>query len=183
MVLTPLRTFPTTFCKRSAPAEGALTQIQRAFAASHHDLIYTFLRDQGWEAGEYYDIAAFGYLAAVRRYLTRPDLQKYAFSTIAWRSMKQSVAAFHKSELRQRDTERRYLEAAPPAPDPMAETEARLILHELASVSTPEQRRLAVLRLQGYTIAETARLRGMPPKRVSKLLREMYRVYLQLYKG
>lgn len=165
------------------PADGALTRIQRAFAASHHDLIYAFLRDQGWEAGEYYDIAAFGYLAAVRRYLTKPDLNRYAFSTIAWRSMKQSVAAFQRAELRRRDTERRYLEAAPRAPDPLEEMEARLILHELASVSTPEQRQLAALRLQGYTIAETACLGRMTPKRAGKLLREMYRVYLELYKN
>ena len=61
--------------------------------------------------------------------------------------------------------------------------EARLILHELASVSTPEQRQLAALRLQGYTIAETACLGHMTPKRAGKLLREMYRVYLELYKN
>ena len=171
----------TECCKQPPQAAGALTRTQRTFAADHHDLIYAFLHDYGREAGEYYDIAALGYLSAVRRYLTQPDLQKYAFSTIAWRSMKQSIAAFQRAELRQRDTERRYLETAPPAPDPMEEMEARLIMHELASVSTSEQRQLAALRLQGYTIAETARLRGMSPKRVSKLLREMYRVYLQLY--
>ncbi len=172
----------TICCKQSVQAEAALTLVQRDFAASHHDLIYAFLHSRGYRVSEYYDIAAFGYLAAVKRYLTQPVLRKYAFSTIAWRSMERSVASFHRAEIRRRDTEQRYLEIAPHQPDPMEEMEARLILHELASVSTPEQYQLAALRLQGYTIMETARLRGMSPHRVSKLLREMYRVYMQLYK-
>ena len=52
-----------------------------------------------------------GYLSAVRRYLTRPKLRQYAFSTVAWKSMQ----------------------------------------------------------------------RGMTPKRVRRLLKELYRVYFQLY--
>lgn len=49
-------------------------------------------------------------------------------------------------------------------------------------MTSEEQYRLASMRLQGYSIAETARSQGMSPKRVRKLLREMYQVYLKLYK-
>jgi len=35
--------------------------------------------------------------------------------------------------------------------------------------------------LQGYSVAETARHYGISPKRVRRLLKEMYRVYLSLY--
>lgn len=63
----------------------------------------------------------------------------------------------------------------------MEEVEARLFLHDLASISSQSQYELAVLRLQGYTISETAHARGMTPKRVRKLLKELYRVYFQLY--
>ncbi len=181
--MPPPATVSTICCKRPAPAAGALTRRQLVFAASHHDLIYAFLHCRGYRAGEYYDIAALGYLAAVRRYLTRPELRKYAFSTIAWRSMERGVSAFRRAEFRRREAERRYLEVAPRPPDPMEEMDARLILHELASVSTPEQYQLAALRLQGYTILETARMRGISPRRASKLLREMYRVYMLLYKN
>ncbi len=66
-------------------------------------------------------------------------------------------------------------------PDPMEELEAKLILHDLVFVSSPEQYELASLRSQGYTIKETARSLGMDARRVKKLLRELYRVYLQLY--
>lgn len=65
---------------------GAMTERQRRFAAKNHNLIYRYLHEKGWEVSEYYDIAAFGYLRAVRRYLTEPGLSIYAFSSIAWQA-------------------------------------------------------------------------------------------------
>lgn len=168
----------STACRRNETP--ALTEEQRRFAARNHDLILSFLNRQGWEEGEYYDIAAFGFLAAVKRYLTQPELRRYAFSTVAWRSMGRSIASFHRAEARRKETELRYLESAPKE-DPMVELEVRLFLHDLASSVSPEQYQMAVLRLQGYSIAETAMRQGMTPKRVRKLLRELYRVYFQLY--
>lgn len=125
-------------------------------------------------------IAAFGYLSAVRRYLSRPQLRQYAFSTIAWKSMQRSVAAFHRAEARRTQAEQSYLETVP-RKDPMEELEARMFLHDLASVASRPQYELAALRLQGCSIAETARQRGMTPKRVRRLLKELYRAYFQLY--
>lgn len=157
-----------------------LTEEQRRFAAGNHSLIYSFLNRQELDSQEYYDIAAFGYLSAVRRYLTQPTLRRYAFSTIAWRSMQRSVAAFHRAEARRTQAEQRYLETVA-VKDPMEELEAKLLLHDLASAATRPQYELAALRLQGYSIAEAARQRGMTPKRVRRLLKELYRAYLQLY--
>lgn len=138
------------------------------------------MNEKGWDEREYYDIAAFGYLSAVRRYLTRPELRRYAFSTVAWKSMERSIAAFHRAEARRTDAERQYMEAASRG-DPMEELEARLCLHDLASAASRSQYELAALRLQGCSIAETARQSGMTPKRVRRLLRELYRAYFQLY--
>ena len=39
------------------------------------------------------------------------------------------------------------------------------------------------MRLQGYTIAEIALAQGMPKIRIRRLLKELYRAYLQLYMG
>ena len=159
-----------------------MTEQQRQFAAEHHSLIYAFLREKGWPASEYYDIAAFGFLRAVCRYLTDPALGKFAFSTIAWRSMGQSVSSFNRAEARRKDAERRYMETArEEAPDPYVELEQRLLLHDLAAVSSEQQYRLASLRLQGYSIAEAARAQGMSTWRVRRLLRELYQVYFTLY--
>lgn len=159
-----------------------LTDEQRRFAAENHDLIYRFLHGGGLAVGEYYDIAALGFLSAVWRYHMMPELRRYAFSTVAWRSMERSIASFRRAEDRRKRAEQRYIETAPvTTPDPMEELEARLILHDLASLSSPEQYEMASLRAQGYSISETARSLGMDARRVRKLLRELYRVYLQLY--
>ena len=163
---------------------GAMTERQRRFAAKNHNLIYRYLHEKGWEVSEYYDIAAFGYLRAVRRYLTEPGLSIYAFSSIAWRAMAQSIAAIHRAERRRQDPAPRVLSAAAPArPPPAPELEARLLLHDLAAVSSKQQYELAEMRLQGYSIAEIALAQGMPKIRIRRLLKELYRAYFQLYMG
>lgn len=169
-------------CPPKLAAPQALTEEQRQFAADNHGLIYSYLWEKRLEIDDYYDIAVFGYLRAVRRYLTEPGLCRYQFSTIAWSAMRQSIASFRRAETRRKETERKYLStlrARPP--DPFEELEAKLLLHDLASVSSQEQYTLAAMRLQGYSIAETARAQGMDEKRVRGLLRELYRVYLRLY--
>lgn len=159
-----------------------MTEQQRQFAAEHHSLIYAFLREKGLPASEYYDIATFGFLRAVCRYLSDPALGAFAFTTIAWRAMGQSVSSFHRAEARRKDAERRYIETAQvEAPDPYVELEQRMLLHDLAAVSSEQQYRLASLRLQGYSIAEAARAQGMSAWRVRRLLRELYQVYFTLY--
>ena len=97
--------------------------------------------------------------------------------------MGQSIASYHRAETRRLESEQRYFQTVQPHnADPYEELEANLILHDLVTMTSEEQYRLATMRLQGYSIAETARSQGMSPKRVRKLLREMYQVYLQLYK-
>lgn len=167
---------------RRALSEG-MTDAQRQFAADHHNLIYTFLHEKGWAPDEYYDIAALGFLRSVMRYLSEPHLHRYPFSTIAWRAMGQSISAYHRAEARRIKGEQEYLLTAQSSvPDPFEEMETKLLLHTLAAVSGENRYRLAVMRLHGYSIAETARAQGMSPKRVRKMLREMYLVYLKLYK-
>lgn len=94
--------------------------------------------------------------------------------------MRKSIDDFRRAEAQRRSAERLYLASAP-VNDPMEELEVRLILHDLAASSSRPQYELAALRLQGYSIAETACRCGMTPKRVRKLLKELYRVYFQLY--
>ena len=94
--------------------------------------------------------------------------------------MQRSIAAFQQAEARRTQAEQRYLELMPKR-DPMAELEAKLFLHDLASVASRPQYELAALRMQGCSIAEAARRRGMTPQRVRRLLKELYRAYFQLY--
>lgn len=94
--------------------------------------------------------------------------------------MRRSIASFRQAEARRKEAEQCYVETAPEC-DLLEELETRLILHDLVSASTRPQYELATLRLQGYSIAETARKCDMTPKRVRNLLMELYRVYFQLY--
>ena len=164
------------------PAPTALTDEQRRYAAENHGLIYRFLCEKGWSADEYYDVAALGYLAAVMQYLSNPKLHSYAFSTIAWRKMKQSVANQQRAEARRRSHETAYAEqAAGTGNDPFEELEYKLLLQDLVTVSDARQYELASMRLQGYSIMEIARERGIGRRRVSRLLKELYQVYMKLY--
>jgi len=171
---------PSTQRARLAPA--ALTEEQRRYAAEHHDLIYRFLREKGWSVEEYYDVAAFGYLTAVMQYLSNAALRRYAFSTVAWNKMKQSIANHRRAEVRRRESETAYAERSSGLwGDPFEELEYNLLLHDLAVVSDERQYELASMRLQGYSIMEIARKQGMDHRRVSRLLKELYQVYMKLY--
>ena len=65
-----------------------LTDTERLFAEERHALIYKFLNTNGLPEDEFYDVVAFGYLRAVRRYHREKKLQKYSFNTIAWQAMR-----------------------------------------------------------------------------------------------
>jgi len=68
-----------------------LNDKQRAFAEQHHGLIYSFLNQNGLDENDFYDIAAIGYLKSIKKYFDEEKLQQYAFSTIAYRTMKREV--------------------------------------------------------------------------------------------
>ena len=57
-----------------------LTPEQQAFAAEHHGLLMAFMEKHSLD-DDYYGPLSNRYLHAVVRYLTEPELQKYAFAT------------------------------------------------------------------------------------------------------
>ena len=160
-----------------------MSDAERIFASENHNLIYSFLHSNRADPEEYYDIAALGYLGAVMRYFRTPRLRNFPFSCVAWKSMQQSLSAFRRTEAQRAETERQYLERNPPrSEDLFSELEADLLLHDLVSFVDPRQYALASMRLQGYSIAEIARVQGIPARRVSQIMKTLYRVYLKLYK-
>jgi hypothetical protein len=90
MTITTTITARTTKAARTS-LKAPLTQIEADYAAEHHDLIYAFLRKNHYPVDEYYDVVVFGYLRAVRKYLSREELRSYAFSTIAFAAMRSSM--------------------------------------------------------------------------------------------
>ena len=175
------RLFPPHVREQSAPL-APLTVAQQLFAAEHHDLIYAFLHRKGVNVNEYYDIAAMGFLHAVQRYLTQPWLRRYAFPTIAWRAMGQSLAMDCRAEIRRKKAERLYLECCQThLPDIREEAESRLILHDALSMASPEQYRLAGLRAQGYNVKEAAKMQGIQVKQAHRILAELRNICMHLY--
>lgn len=131
--------------------------------------------------GEYYDVAALGFLQAVQRYLTQPWLRRYAFPTVAWRAMGRGVATERRARERRRDAERRYLESTWAGPPNLySELETQLAFCDLLAGASEEQHRLALSRLRGCTMAEAARLQGIGVKRARRLLKELRQDYLLL---
>ena len=132
---------------------------ESAFAEKYHHLIYAYLGKHKLPVDEFYDIAVFGYLRAVRKYLARPELQQYKFSTIAYRAM--SCDIHHSKEYWSRA--RRRGEVCPlnedhdsnDLRDTVSETLDNVISFEqLTRRITPMQRRIALLRADGYNNKE-----------------------------
>ena len=91
----------------------------------------------------------FGYLRAVRKYLARPELRKYSFSTIAYRAM--SCDVHHSKEYWMRKKRRALA------------YENVLSFQELSGKLTQKQRQIAALRAQGYHDLEIARMFQVKP--------------------
>lgn len=49
---------------------------------------------------DWYDVVIFRYLLTVQNWLDRPELHRYAFSTIAWRAMSSAVSNERRKQLR-----------------------------------------------------------------------------------
>ena len=96
--------------------------------------------------------------------------------------MARGVAADRRAEARHRDAERRYWESTcAVSPGSCAGLEERLMFHELMTEASGEQRRLAQLRIQGYSLKEASHIQSIQAKQARKLLdglRQLWAVYL-----
>ena len=81
-----------------------LTPEQSDFAAEYHNLIYAYLNMRGLSVDEFYDVAVFGYLRAVRSYFECEDLRKYKFSTIAYNHMRSTISTHFRAQKAQMRT-------------------------------------------------------------------------------
>lgn len=148
-----------------------LNDTQRIFAEKNHNLVYKFLHEKNLPASEYYDIVIFGYLRAVQRYLTDPNLAGYSFATVAWRAMEGEVVNTYRTDkrrfrvirfVRPRQSYTGHLtrRSTPTVTDEEAlrESEVALLLHALAKRVTPQQMEIIRLRTKGYQTNEIAQI-------------------------
>lgn len=71
-----------------------LTKEQSDFAAEQYGMVFRYLAHKRLDADEFHDVVILPFLRAVQQYMERPELQKYAFSTIAWRQMDSALSNY-----------------------------------------------------------------------------------------
>lgn len=173
--------------------EIPLTPEQKIYAAEHHDLVYRYLNQNHLPEDDYYDVIIFGYLKAVRDYLTRTDLQTYSFVTISWKAMTQSLANYYKSlKCQKRNAEivnihvglhedNIPLDENFMATDKLMEQlEVKLLLHDLARRTSKEQMDMVRMKSSGYGIQDIARRQNVTTRRVRKLLEEVRSILTEM---
>lgn len=69
-----------------------LTPEEQQFAADNHDCLQWAIRKQRLGC-ELSDVAALGYLHAVKKWFARPDLQKWSFRTIVFQTIRSHVSS------------------------------------------------------------------------------------------
>jgi len=166
-----------------------LTDEQRVFAEQNHNLIYAFLNKRGLRDDEYYDVAVFGYLRAVQRYLTKSELRKHCFSTIAFWEMRHEVYMAHvynnrlmrKGILYSLDDER--LKDSALLNNCLADegsedtvhnaVEGRLLWQDMKGLLTEEQLALVRKLTMGIPKAEIARQNKVPVKRIDVVVADI----------
>lgn len=138
-----------------------LTKMESEFAAEHHALIGTFLRAFDLPEEDFYDVAVFGYLNAVRSYLAQEELRRDSFRTVAYRAMNRCVRRSH--EFWMQETHSALTESyreefhSQDLRDTVAETcESVLSFQALAGQLTHRQLRIAEMRVEGYCDSEIA---------------------------
>lgn len=168
----------------------ALTREERRFAAENHRLILAFLARRGLPEEDYYAVAALGYLEAVQRYLSQPDLRRHAFSTVANQAMRRGVShAKRMSNRRCCPAETVSLDTGGMDGAPLyhlcggsmdRRLEEVLLLHALSARLPAQQYELIWLRLAGYSVREIAARKKMSEKKVRSLLRRARRAFGEL---
>ncbi|MCI9071984.1 MAG: sigma-70 family RNA polymerase sigma factor [Lachnospiraceae bacterium] len=177
-------------------SEVPLTPEQRLFAEEHHNLVYKFLKENHLSGDEFYDVVIFGYLRAVSRYFTEPELQQYSFTTIAWRRMSACISDYRRKQRRpkhnadivslhiKQNEDSLPLEETIAASNPyMRQLEEQLLLHDLAKRVSRQQMNIVRLKSCGYNDRDIARCQNTTMKRVQELLEEVRSVLLEICYG
>lgn len=68
-----------------------LNDEERRFAEIHHNIAYSYLVTNRLSYTDWYDVVILGYLKAVKKWFAKPEIHKYTFCTIAYRTMDTSV--------------------------------------------------------------------------------------------
>ena len=171
-----------------------LTGEQKHLAELNHDLVYKFLNKNNLSEAEYYDVVIFGYLCAAQEYCENPKLQRYSFSTVAWKQMRQELYKHRKylerkkrdfsttslSEMFSNSDSLHYEDVLTLENQLMEELRLDLLLHTLAARITKKQMRIIRMRLDGYRMHDIASTEKMTFKDINRMLDDTYHKIMEI---
>lgn len=164
-----------------------LTETEKKFAEDNHNLIYGFLHRYNYSIEEYYNVVIFGFLKAVEIYNRRKDLQeKYAFPFIAWQYMRSEIGNNFRTENSKKrkptetiisldadSTETENMHNAVGGKSAEDDVMDKELLNDIMENLSDLQRKIAQLKINGYSNKETYLIVGMQP---STYYKEMKRI-------
>ena len=174
-----------------------LTDFERKFATENHNLVYGFLNRYRYSLENYYDVAIFAFLKAVQIYNRREDLRsKYDFPFISWQYMRSEIGNHYRTEDAKKrkpsgilvsldaeyaETENLYnCIGVVGGKSPESEVVAMERVTELLNSLSDTQRKIAELKIDGYSSKEIYSALEMKPStyyvevnRIKKVLVEM----------
>lgn len=170
-----------------------LTPEQQLFAAENHNLVYKFLNAKHLSVDEYYDIIIFGYINSVHRFFATPGLSKYAFGSIAWKGMQNSLYNHNRAIARKKRNaeicsihntsytdDLSLEEVLPSSNNLLQQLETELILHDLARHVSQQQMDIVRMRSSGYNLQDIANHHNTSIKRIRRLLEEVRSVLMDI---
>ena len=154
-----------------------LTKRQSQYADEHIGVVFSFLKEHGLDIGDFYDEVIFRYMRAVKNYLTRKDLRKYAFTTIAWSAMNSAMDTYRKRMSRRPQTvslnsiisgtdDLCFLDAMEQTIDVIEILENRQMIQDILMLLTKWERNVLRLLVEGYSSDEIADRYGTAPAKV-----------------
>lgn len=140
-----------------------LTEQEKKFSETNHNLIYGFLNKYQYSIEEFYNVAVVGYLEAVQAFHRKEKYKESTkFSSVAYKYMKSEISNHLRKEKAQKrkslennisldiDTSNNFMNE-PSAENKLMEAETILCLMENLSEL---QRKIARLKVEGYTNKE-----------------------------
>ena len=172
-----------------------LTGEQKHLAELNHDLVYKFLNENNLPESEYYDVVIFGYLCAAQEYCENSKLEKYSFTTVAWKRMRRELSNHLKYlDRKKRDCPTVSLSDLLGNTDDslqvedilslesklLEELKLNIMLHTRAANVTKKQMRIIRMKLEGYRMHDIAKAEKMTFQDINKMLKSTYPAWIDI---
>lgn len=143
-----------------------LDQVASEFVEANVGLLHKFMQRYNLD-DDYYGLLAICYIKAATKYLSDPQLQRYAFSTILWYRLRYEISHARRKERKR--IKPIPIEANIESPFYEDEESINLLWKTLESILTTRQLEVLYMRYNGMTNTEIAQQVGISRVAVERL--------------